>query len=86
MGEKKLVLTEEQIEATTGGVTGPKIRCPKCDWRPQSSDTWTCECGHAWHTFDTGGVCPACIHEWTSTQCLECQQWSPHSSWYDYES
>jgi hypothetical protein len=26
-------------------------------------------CGHEWNTFDTGGVCPACVHQWTETQC-----------------
>jgi len=84
MGSKKLVLTEERISTT--GLTGPKIRCPKCEWKPKETDLWGCECGHAWHTFDTGGVCPACIRQWPSTQCLSCLAWSAHSSWYDYES
>ncbi len=34
--------------------------------------TLSCDCGHLWHTFDTGGICPACLHRWTSTQCLKC--------------
>jgi hypothetical protein len=84
MGEKKLVLTEEQIATTGHGVTGPKIRCPKCEWQPQPDDVWGCECGNNWHTFDTGGVCPSCIRQWPSTQCLSCLEWSAHSSWYDY--
>jgi hypothetical protein len=25
---------------------------------------------------------PACLHQWTSTQCLSCNGWSPHSDWY----
>jgi len=86
MGQKKLVLTEEEITAVGGGLTGPKIRCPKCEWQPNPTDVWTCECGHTWHTFDTGGVCPSCVRQWPSTQCLSCHVWSAHSSWYDYES
>jgi hypothetical protein len=31
------------------------------------------------NTFDTGGICPACPHQWTDTQCLSCSHWSPHS-------
>lgn len=66
------------------GVTGPRIRCPLCEWMPSKSDLWGCECGHSWHTFDTGGVCPACMRQWESTQCLECKGWSAHSAWYEY--
>lgn len=28
--------------------------------------------------------CPACLHQWTSTQCLSCSGWSPHSDWYSH--
>ena len=35
------------------------------------------------NTFDTRGVCPACLHQWTETQCLSCSRWSPHSGWYE---
>lgn len=66
------------------GPTGPRIRCPLCDWSPKPADTWACQCGHEWHTFDTGGVCPSCLHQWVSTQCLACQGWSAHSDWYEY--
>ena len=66
------------------GLTGPKIRCPLCEWKPQSLDVWNCNCGCAWHTFDTGGVCPACLHMWPMTQCLSCAGWSAHSDWYEY--
>jgi predicted amidophosphoribosyltransferase len=79
----KPVITEQGTEQYTG-VTGPKIRCPLCAWEPQQSDTWACTCGNEWHTFNTGGVCPACIHEWKSTECLSCHGWSAHSDWYVY--
>src|SRR5271157_6434596 len=57
------------------------IRCPLCGWSPRKEDKWFCECGHEWNTFDTAGVCPACLHQWTSTQCLSCSRWSAHSEW-----
>ena len=61
---------------------GPHIRCPKCGWHPRKDDRWMCTCGHRWNTFDTGGVCPGCMRQWTETQCPQCGQWSPHSDWY----
>jgi hypothetical protein len=62
--------------------SGPRIRCPLCGWSPRKEDKWFCTCGHEWNTFDTGGVCPACLHQWTETQCLSCSRWVPHSLWY----
>ena len=61
----------------------PRIRCPLCAWSPREKDLWSCSCGHQWNTFDTGGVCPVCLHQWTSTQCYACHRWSPHSDWYE---
>ncbi len=66
------------------GPTGPRIRCPKCEWQPTAADLWACQCGYTWHTFDTGGVCPSCLHQWITTQCLKCAGWSAHSDWYEY--
>jgi hypothetical protein len=60
----------------------PRIRCPKCNWSPGAEDRWACHCGHTWNTFDTGGVCPGCMFQWTNTQCLRCAEWSAHSDWY----
>ena len=68
-----------------GGPTGPRIRCPKCRWEPREGDLWACTCGHSWNTFDTGGVCPGCLRQWTVTQCLKCHEYSPHSEWYGYD-
>ncbi|MFT7512506.1 MAG: hypothetical protein ACI9QL_001714, partial [Candidatus Omnitrophota bacterium] len=59
-----------------------KIFCPPCGWKPHAADRWFCSCGHAWNTFDTGGVCPACGHAWKITQCLSCAVFSPHGEWH----
>lgn len=67
------------------GSSGLRIRCPRCGWKPGREDRWSCTCGCVWNTFETGGVCPECLRQWTSTQCLSCQLWSPHSEWYGEE-
>ena len=58
------------IESRRGGV------------RRRKEDHWFCICGNEWNTFDTGGVCPACLHQWAETQCHSCSRWSPHSHRY----
>jgi len=73
---------ELQEEKRPGESEPPRIRCPLCGWSPRKPDKWFCTCGFEWNTFDTGGVCPACLHQWTKTQCLSCSRWSPHSDWY----
>ena len=62
--------------------SSPRIQCPLCGWSPGKENVWSCNCGHTWNTFDTRGVCPACRHQWTETQCQSCGQVSPHSQWY----
>lgn len=86
---KPLVLDWPTVDTETEsgestGLRGPRIRCPLCEWMPSKGELWSCECGTAWHTFDTGGVCPACMHQWSSTQCHKCAGWSAHSDWYEY--
>jgi hypothetical protein len=65
--------------------SGSRIRCPHCSWTPRRQDLWRCVCGHAWNTFETRGVCPACSFQWIETQCLRCIQWSRHDDWYVLE-
>jgi hypothetical protein len=77
-----VVLDREPDQAKDLDASGPHIRCPKCGWTPRKHDLWSCDCGHLWNTFDTGGICPACLHAWAMTQCLSCKGWSPHSDWY----
>ncbi|HYM06363.1 MAG TPA: hypothetical protein VEU11_07350 [Terriglobales bacterium] len=77
-------ITRDLEDKEHQGPSGPRIRCPLCGWTPAKGDLWRCTCGHNWNTFDTGGVCPACLKQWTSTQCLACHGWSAHSDWYQY--
>ena len=72
-------------ETAGGDICSPNIRCPKCKWQPRKAHLWSCDCGHRWNTFDTGGICPECHHQWTDTCCPRCQTWSPHSEWYTCE-
>ena len=74
---------EAEVEQSGGqGPKEPRIRCPKCNWSPRAEDRWSCKCGHLWNTFDTGGVCPACLYQWEITMCPRCGKWSAHSDWY----
>src|ERR1700740_2501488 len=79
---KSVVLDRELEEEKPGESEPPRIRCSLCGWSPRKEDRWFCTCGNEWNTFDTGGVCPACLHQWSETQCLSCSKWSPHSNWY----
>ena len=80
--DQSVVVDQEPNQDKNHEPSGPRIRCPLCGWSPRKEDRWFCTCGNEWNTFDTGGVCPACLHRWTETQCLTCGRWSPHSLWY----
>jgi len=78
--------TRTAVEDTpSGGQSGIRIRCPRCEWEPCAQDRWVCKCKHVWNTFETGGVCPACLFQWQVTQCLRCKEYSAHSDWYEQE-
>jgi len=62
-----------------------QVKCPSCQWKPATAFRWVCtggNCGHAWNTFDTGGVCPECSKIWDETFCYECKTMQPHVDWY----
>lgn len=82
IAKSSAVLDRELDEEKRKGPSNRRIRCPLCGWSPRKEDLWSCTCGHSWNTFDTGGVCPGCLHQWTETQCLSCSRWSRHSDWY----
>lgn len=86
--DNSMVLDREPEVGDAGGKppSMPGIRCPLCGWRPSSDSKWHCNCGHVWNTFDTGGVCPGCVFQWTVTQCLACGKFSQHSAWYEHQA
>ena len=59
-----------------------QVACPRCRYSPASTDCWQCNCGHAWNTFDTRGLCPGCRYQWKETACPVCGEMSPHTEWY----
>lgn len=86
---------EEVLEKDKGDFS--RIRCPICKWHPKASSRWFCgDCGHpeyffdgcgtGWNTFETGGKCPGCKHQWLWTSCLSCGEWSLHKNWYKEKS
>ena len=75
VAKTSVVLDREPDQEKSIDPSGPRIRCPLCGWSPRKDYVWSCTCGHDWNTFDTGGVCPACLHRWTSTQWLKCGGW-----------
>jgi hypothetical protein len=81
-GRRSDTKPREDWRPATGG---PRIRCPRCAWEPERSDTWMCSCLHVWNTFETLGVCPGCGREWEETQCRRCHEWSRHADWYAKE-
>ena len=86
-------LAESEKEKTES----KRIRCPLCKWQPPKSSRWCCAdcdfpeffygaCYTFWNTFETGGKCPGCLHQWRWTSCLRCEGWSLHEDWYVKES
>lgn len=71
-----------ELGETSSPAEGTTVRCPACHWQPSPDDTWACDCGCEWHTFETRGVCPDCDREWEQTGCLACEESSPHALWY----
>jgi hypothetical protein len=76
VGKSSVVLDREVEKEKSREPSGPRIRCPLCGWSPRKEDLWSCACGNEWNTFETGGVCPACLQQWTETQCLSSQRQS----------
>ena len=94
---RKTAAVEEiirQIEREKEKRAEKRIRCPRCGWTPRKTSLWTCAdcgapeyfygaCGAMWNTFETGGKCPGCAHQWRWTSCLSCHGWSRHEDWYE---
>jgi hypothetical protein len=89
----EVIVTTLDREGPGEAGTTRAIRCPLCEWQPRPSSRWACAdcpipeaffggCGAVWNTFDTGGVCPGCLHAWQWTLCLACGGWSLHDDWY----
>ena len=90
--QPELVIDDAELTIDTP-VPG-SVRCPRCAWRPRPSDRWSClgggapeyfagGCGTSWNTFETGGRCPGCSHQWQWTSCHRCEEWSLHVDWYE---
>lgn len=91
---KDLEAIIEKFKDTAGK---KRVRCPACGWQPEKSARWHCVdtgapehfspgCGTQWNTFETGGKCPGCSHQWTWTACLKCNAWAKHEDWYEPEA
>jgi GrpB-like predicted nucleotidyltransferase (UPF0157 family) len=86
-----------KTEPPRSRTASPRVRCPLCQWQPEQSSRWCCDCvgtpepwfescGAIWNTFDTHGRCPGCGHQWRWTTCLRCAAASPHEDWYEETS
>lgn len=86
-------LIEEELRLEDEDAAFGRIRCPLCQWQPDSMSFWECGdcdypeyffagCGTSWNTFTTRGRCPGCGYQWHWTACLRCDGWSPHEDWY----
>jgi hypothetical protein len=60
-----------------------RIRCPKCEWKPNVESRWGCKCRHCLeHFFDRRIVSRVRGYQWTVTSCHSCGERSPHADWY----
>src|SRR6266850_121803 len=56
--------------------------CPSCKTSPPIGEFWKCSnCGQAFDTFQTRGVCPHCATQFPVTKCLDCGEAHPMSEW-----
>ena len=60
----------------------PGFACPSCHTAPVKGEIWKCsQCGQAFDTFQSRGVCPNCRKQFEVTKCLDCGVSSPMSEW-----
>jgi hypothetical protein len=76
--KSSVVLDREPDQEKSLDPPGPRIRCPLCGWSPRKDDVWSCSCGNHWNTFDTGGVCPACLRHEIQSDCVRVHSRSVH--------
>jgi len=58
------------------------FRCPSCRTAPPVGVFWQCgQCGQAFDTFQTGGVCPHCAARYATTRCLDCGEQNSIRDW-----
>ena len=56
--------------------------CPACKAAPIKGAVWRCgQCGKAFDTFETQGVCPQCGASYDVTACLDCGSLHPMNEW-----
>lgn len=56
--------------------------CPACRTSPPIGAFWKCaNCGQAFDTFQTQGVCPNCATRYLVTTCLDCDAASSIGEW-----
>jgi hypothetical protein len=64
VGDDQSVVVDREPDEEKGlDPSGPRIRCLLFGWSPRKDDVWSCDCSHFCNTFDTGGVCLACLHQ-----------------------
>jgi Zn-dependent protease len=60
----------------------PGVACPACGRPPLVGRFWTCaQCNTPFDTFETGGVCPQCGHQYDVTECFACRQRTSIHRW-----